>query len=84
MVMLNARENAERIVKARENLYSTMPKKTAEIKFFQKDFPVSVEGWMAILPELRKQVTPQKLERQLWGANVEFMLATDMAIKRDV
>ena len=82
MVMLNNRTAAEAIEEARAKLYSAMPNKRAEVKFVN-NLPENVSGWM-LTDMVKNRQGALKLDRQLWGANVEFMLATDVAVKRDV
>lgn len=82
MVMLNNRTAAEAIEAAREKLYSPMPNKRADVKFVN-NLPDNVSGWMNT-DMVKQRQGALKLDRQLWGANVEFMLATDVAVKRDV
>ncbi|MEG2076016.1 MAG: hypothetical protein RRY34_05890, partial [Victivallaceae bacterium] len=82
MVMLNNRTAAEAIESAREKLYTAMPNKRVGVKFVN-NLPENVSGWM-LTDMVKNRQGALKLDRQLWGANVEFMLATDVAVKRDV
>ncbi len=77
-LMLNRREIAEGIESCRKSLYKPTPRKQSPCVFVA-DLPTDITGWMnSDIVKTKRNV--QKLDRGAWGADIEFILATDAAM----
>lgn len=82
LVMFNDRMRAEGLFDCRRSLFTEIVNQKTDAHFVP-NLPRDVTGWMAS-DIVKKRRNAIKLERALWEANIEFLLQTDVAVKRDV
>lgn len=82
LFMQNRRDLAEAMETYRKSLFTPTPTKSMPCLFVE-NLPEDPASWMN-LKQIKEKTNVQKLDRGAWGANIEFILATDAAMARSV